>query len=144
MLNHRANSPCRCCLCCKENLLDFPPLGFEPKSQSKIVENLKKCLPLLAVRGNKGRVANTLNLYGLKVKIPVRIQVPSNHLFDLCTHSVTCLMHNEELGLMVLELEGFLNLFTTAEKDSIIGKSIYACVCVCMLCDCVYAVLCIE
>lgn len=103
VLNHNANSPCRRCKKKKSQLFNFRQA--ELKTQKELSKVLDECLPHLTTRGKIGETHTILQSYGLKPQKPFFFSLP--HI-DICRQSLTCLMHNEELGLFRKELQYFM------------------------------------
>ena len=120
VLNHRALSPCRKCKILSEFLLLFD--AYPNKSQAEITSVLETNMPKLAVHGQKGLARKALQGAGLKAKLPVWLQIPASMAFDLTTHSVTCLLHNEDLGLMIAEISNFVDLLSTDQKSILCAR----------------------
>ena len=120
-LNHSALSPCRKCRIPKKLLQVYNRL-FKKKLQARMKRIWRRNLPKLAHKGRrtgKGVARKELQKYGLKGIRCVWLQLPASHQFDYCLHSVECLMHNEELGLLLQEIDYFTDLFDAKEYAAI-------------------------
>ena len=100
VISHNGKSPCRKCYKLKENLFDFTPSEEKTQRHQKFI--LQQELPNLQVHGKIGTTKENLKNEGLKSQMPFFFEF--NH-FNHCRQSLTCLMHNEELGLFRLELK---------------------------------------
>lgn len=121
VLNHRALSPCRKCFISLKKIQDYSTV-YPKKSQTAMKAVWAATLPkLLQPRKKTGKTAAKAKLQenGLKGIACAWLSLPEGHDFDYCTHSVACLMHNEELGLLKVELSGFWALFEKPDRDAI-------------------------
>jgi hypothetical protein len=118
VLNHRANSPCRRCRVFSSLLLTFENSNI--KSQAEIVRILSTNIPKLEEWGEIGKARTTLRDYGLKARLPIWLRLPPAVEFDQTLHSVTCLLHNEELGIMLNEITLFTSKFSPNQLEQLI------------------------
>lgn len=117
MLNHRGNSCCRKCKKQKHELQNYTLSA--PKTQADLSKVLHEWLPKLFIRGHKQEAKEKLKEVGLRGTIPFWMKLPPEMEFDMCSHGSICLLHNEELGMLLTEIEGFWKSFTAAEKRQI-------------------------
>ena len=121
LLNHRANSPCRKCKCNRDDLQDYSR-SHEPKTQALLLDVWLHNLPKLQLHGHKGHAKLAFQSLGMSALWPVWLNLPAGQKFDICKHSVACLMHNEELGLLLQEIEHFWKLFESSATQHRIIK----------------------
>ena len=105
---HNANSPCRQCKIPKEQLFLFEQ-KWKKKTMQELKNILEEYLPIIysEVHGQKGFAQNVLREHGLKESDRLSFWMELEN-FDSCRQSLTCLMHNEELGLFALEMSHFM------------------------------------
>ena len=120
VLNHRVNSPCCKCKVPSSQLLVFE--SWEEKTQQEIRKILASNIPLLEVHGHIGKACEVLKENGLKGKIPTWMWLPSAVWFDFPSHSVACLLHNEELGNMLTKIIKFSQILSPAQYSSVVMK----------------------
>lgn len=118
-LNHASLKPCRKCKCGRHQLQCYHD-HYERKSQRELSAVFCENLPKLLICGQKTKARDQLKEHACQAVWPVWLNIPEAYLFDFCTHSVACLMHNEELGLMLQELEYFWKLFTNIQQLMIV------------------------
>jgi hypothetical protein len=125
VLNHRANCPCIKCRVPSSKLQKYTK-KYKTKSQEQMKKIWRKNLPKLANKGKRtGKTVARAELkrYGLKAIRCAWLLIPNSHHFDYVTHSVSCLLHNEELGLMLLEITKFLEYFEQVDRVEIVKKA---------------------
>ena len=128
LLGHSAISCCRNCYILKKHLLDFET-HYKAKNQADLAAILANCITALsshqyvpfADNTTTSEMANpemspeeaksTLQENGLKGKIPIWMKLGYGS-FDMISAAVNCLMHNEELGLLQLELKLYIKGFS--------------------------------
>lgn len=118
VLNHRANLPCHRCTVLSADLLKFDTLPS--KLQSETLHILSTYMPNLEVHGKVGKAREKIRSYGLKAKLPIWLQLPTAMGFDQTIHSVTCLLHNEELGIMLQEITLFISVLSPPQLNALV------------------------
>lgn len=143
VLGHSAISCCRKCTITKDKLLDFTTV-YPAKHQDSLGQTLKASLISLkknqlelkslagypkqqlkilrkSIQDDIGNIKKELQRCGLKGTIPIWMKLLHGN-FDMVDASVSCLMHNEELGFLLLEVKLFVKSFSKPQQATIAGN----------------------